>query len=73
MPVLPHQIPVEPDTPDQKDPIHQPPKHDHPGPDNKDDEFPEEDDDEDNGADPWWMRNASRISPRVTGRAGPGC
>lgn len=53
MAVLPHQNPVEPDTPEQKDPIHQPHTHRHPTPEGKDDELPE--DDEDTDAEPWWM------------------
>ena len=46
--------PIEPDTPAPKDPIHRPhqpdqPFHDEPG------EEIETDDDEDTGAEPWWM------------------
>lgn len=50
----PGHIPVDPDTPERKDPIHQPHKEDHPGPDNHDDELPG--DDEETDAEPWWMR-----------------
>lgn len=53
MPIPPGHKPVEPDTPDSRDPIHHPAKEDHPGPDNKDDELPE--DEEDTDPDPWWM------------------
>lgn len=53
MTVLPHQNPVEPDSPEQRDPIHHPHRQDHPGPDDKDDELPEEEEDTD--SDPWWM------------------
>lgn len=55
MPVTPSHNPVEPDTPNQKDPIHHPHRQDHPEPDHRDDEFPESEEDEDTDSDPWWM------------------
>lgn len=64
MSVLPHQNPVEPDTPEPKDPIHQPHKQDHPGPDNKDDELPE--DDEDTDSEPWWTAPSPAAGPPAT-------
>jgi len=54
MPIAPGHHPVEPDTPDQQEPIHHPHKPDHPGPDHKDDDDGDEDEDDSCG-EPWWM------------------
>lgn len=51
----PGKTPIEPDTPKPIDPIHQPHKPDHPFHDELGEERGETDDDEDTGADPWWM------------------
>lgn len=48
--VSPHQNPVEPDTPTQRDPIHHPHKQGHPGPDERDFDLPEPDDEMDEDA-----------------------
>ena len=53
MPTTPGHHPVEPDTPDQKEPLHHPHKQDHPGPDDADEEWDE--DEKDSCAEPWWM------------------
>lgn len=70
MPNRPGHLPVDPDTPDRKDPIHQPRKEDHPGADNQDDELPE--DDEDTDSEPWWMNSGFKAgaAPRG-GRSAP--
>ncbi len=59
MPTLPGHHPIEPDTPNPKDPIHHPHKPDHPFHDEREEEGIETDDDEDTGSNPWWMRAAT--------------
>jgi len=56
MPISPGHQPIEPDTPNPRDPIHHPHKPDHPFHDEREEEGIDPDDDEDTGADPWWMR-----------------
>ncbi|WP_310494737.1 hypothetical protein [Dechloromonas sp.] len=55
MAISPGHQPIEPDTPNPKDPIHHPHKPDHPFHDEREEEGIETDDDEDTGANPWWM------------------
>ncbi len=55
MPTSPGRQPIEPDTPNPKDPIHHPHKPDHPFHNERAEEGIETDDDEDTGSDPWWM------------------
>jgi len=54
MPTSPGHQPIEPDTPNPKDPIHHPHKPDHPFHDEREDGI-ETGDDEDTESDPWWM------------------
>ena len=54
MPTLPGRQPIEPDTPNPKDPIHHPHKSDHPFRDQRE-ENGFDTDDEDAGSEPWWM------------------
>ena len=53
--ISPGRQPIEPDTPNPQDPIHQPRKPDHPVHDEREEEGIDTDDEEDTGADPWWM------------------
>jgi len=55
MPTSPGRQPIEPDTPNPKDPIHHPLKPDHPFHDEREEEGVETDDDEDTASDPWWI------------------
>lgn len=55
MPTSPGRQPIEPDTPNPRDPIHNPNKPDHPFHDEREEEGIATDDDEDTGSDPWWM------------------
>lgn len=47
--------PIEPDTPAPKDPIHHPHQPDRPFHDEPEEDGIETDDEEDTGAEPWWM------------------